>query len=351
MSTERAKLSHEERTSAEPRQQGIHFVNIAKIEEVNSDIRLLKLSVQDRENGLKFLPGQWLDVFIPGIPKAGGFTITTTPSLAQPACASAAAGGSPRPIRHDEVVCPLPPDVSPPLIELAVQRSSNPPAQWIWRACETDRTQLGVRIGGSFVWPPPTPTPAPKKVLFVAGGVGIKQDMRHVPVVGCWHTTNTSVLTLATSPLISILTHLHETNALSHLRVRFVYATKAPPAGAVLFLDRLLRIAAHAPNSFELTLFVTGQAEHVEHVAAQVQQAGLSNVELLRRRVGSGDVLAFVGAQDETETNGVGAEVLEERRGTVAYVCGPQRMTDEFVGLLGGVEGLGKERVLCEKWW
>ncbi|KAK7514771.1 hypothetical protein IWZ03DRAFT_395174 [Phyllosticta citriasiana] len=329
MSTERAKLSHEERTSAEPRQQGIHFVNIAKIEEVNSDIRLLKLSVQDRENGLKFLPGQWLDVYIPGIPKAGGFTITSTPSLAQPPASAVASCRSP-PIRHDEVVCPLPPDVSPPLIELAVQRSSNPPAQWIWRACETDRTQLGVRVGGSFVWPPPppptTPTPAPKKVLFVAGGVGI-------------------------NPLISILTHLHQTNALSHLRVRFVYATKAPPAGAVLFLDRLLRIAAHAPNSFELKLCVTGQAEHVERVAAQVQQAGLSNVEVLRRRVGSGDVLTFVGAQDETETDGVGAEVLEERCGTVAYVCGPQRMTDEFVGLLGGVEGLGKERVLCEKWW
>ncbi|KAK8158369.1 hypothetical protein BC567DRAFT_212135 [Phyllosticta citribraziliensis] len=166
MSSERAKLSHEERTSAEPRQQGFRFVNIAKIEEINPDIRLLKLSVQDRKNGLKFLPGQWLDVFIPGVPKAGGFTITSTPSLAQPA--SAAAGSSP----NKHIVAPLPPEVSPPLIELAIQRSANPPAQGIWRARKADRTQLAVRVGGSFVWPPPVP--APSNVLFVAGGVGIK---------------------------------------------------------------------------------------------------------------------------------------------------------------------------------
>ncbi|KAK8160564.1 hypothetical protein BKA80DRAFT_310827 [Phyllosticta citrichinensis] len=322
MSSERAKLSHEERTSAEPRQQGLHLVNIAKIEEINPDIRLLKLSVQDRENGLKFLPGQWLDVFIPGVPKAGGFTITSTPSLAQPA--TAAARSSP----NQHVIAPPPPEVSPPLIELAIQRSANPPAQWIWRAREADRTQLAVRVGGSFVWPPPVP--APKKLLFVAGGVGI-------------------------NPLISIVTHLHETNPLPDLCTRFVYATKAPATGAVLFLDRLLRVAALAPNTFELTLCMTGQAEHVERVEAQVRQAGLRNVEVLRRRVEKRDVLALVGARHEQDsgvvTGNVAAEVMEERRRTVAYVCGPQLMTDEFVEVLEGVEGLEKERVLCEKWW
>lgn len=60
MSSERAKLSHEERTSQEPRQHGLHLVNVAKIEQVNPDIRLFKLGVQDRENGLKVNHADWI---------------------------------------------------------------------------------------------------------------------------------------------------------------------------------------------------------------------------------------------------------------------------------------------------
>jgi hypothetical protein len=36
---------------------------------------------------------------------------------------------------------------------------------------------------------------------------------------------------------------------------------------------------------------------------------------------------------------------------TVFYVCGPQKMTDEIVGVLKGMDGVVGERVLCEKWW
>ncbi|KAK8191424.1 hypothetical protein IWZ00DRAFT_544631 [Phyllosticta capitalensis] len=327
MSSERAKLSHEERTSQEPRQHGLHLVNVAKIEQVNPDIRLFKLGVQDRENGLKFLPGQWLDVFIPGIPKAGGFTITSTPSLARPASPTGSQDQSQSQDHDSQAIAPPSPDVPPPFVELAVQRSSNPPAQALWRVREEDRAQLAVRVGGSFVWPPPAlPLEGIRKVLFVAGGVGI-------------------------NPLISILTHLYSqpSHDYQNLRIHFIYATKAPASGSVLFLDRLLRVAARAPRTFDLKLCLTGDAEDVERVASDVSQHGLSNVEVLQRRVGADDVVAHLGERDGDGV--LPDEVLKERQSTVAYVCGPQRMTDVFVRVLEGVEGLGKERVLCEKWW
>lgn len=101
---------------------------------------------------VKFLPGQWLDTFIPGLPKAGGFTITSTPNEARPTAHAA------------------------PYLELAVQRSTNPPAQWLWQTAESILgTQLLVRVGGSFTWPPPALNASEiDRLVLIAGGVGIK---------------------------------------------------------------------------------------------------------------------------------------------------------------------------------
>lgn len=101
---------------------------------------------------VKFLPGNWLDVFIPGLNKAGGFTITSTPSEAKPTT-------------H-----------LPPSLELAVQQSTNPPAQWLWQEPEVILgSELLVRVGGSFTWPPPQLDAAQiDRLVLIAGGVGIK---------------------------------------------------------------------------------------------------------------------------------------------------------------------------------
>lgn len=131
----------------------------------------------------QFLPGQWLDVYVPGVPKAGGFTITSTPSRARgrrtsaPSTETAAAtttaaeeevgGGGGEPGAYAYAYAYL---------ELAVQKSpENPPAAWLWQEEGTilDK-ELRVRVGGSFVWPPPgiNVRSSLRKAVFVAGGVG-----------------------------------------------------------------------------------------------------------------------------------------------------------------------------------
>lgn len=130
----------------------------------------------------QFLPGQWLDVYVPGVPKAGGFTITSTPSRARgrrtsaPSTETAAAtttaaeeevgGGGGEPGAYAYAY-----------LELAVQKSpENPPAAWLWQEEGTilDK-ELRVRVGGSFVWPPPgiNVRSSLRKAVFVAGGVGV----------------------------------------------------------------------------------------------------------------------------------------------------------------------------------
>ena len=95
---------------------------------------------------------------IHGLQQAGGFTITSAPKEAQPGTGSETGSRD-------------------GYLELAVQKSPrNPPAAWLWRP-ETEilGCDLHVRVGGSFVWPPPGLDPTSiTRAVFVAGGVGIK---------------------------------------------------------------------------------------------------------------------------------------------------------------------------------
>jgi len=89
------------------------------------------------------------------VEKAGGFTITSSPRDALPQSD----------LEHT------------PYFELAIQKSpSNPPAAWLWQDVEdVQGKEVNVRVGGSFVWPPPgLDISKIKRVMFIAGGVGIK---------------------------------------------------------------------------------------------------------------------------------------------------------------------------------
>lgn len=216
-----SSIPHEQRTQAEPREPQIEPVVLSHIRQINDEIRLLRLSAVDPTHTIrvrvfffswektkrghlspqpftsihihtcihafiyiylpvsnrlteihtlisfhfllkKFLPGQWVDTFLPTVRQAGGFTITSTPNEARPTSTRSSSSSS-----H-----------SPPYLELAVQKSKNPPAQWLWRPIEDILgTQLAVRVGGSFTWPPPPgllDTSAIERLVLVAGGVGIK---------------------------------------------------------------------------------------------------------------------------------------------------------------------------------
>ncbi|TKA32357.1 hypothetical protein B0A50_01463 [Salinomyces thailandicus] len=250
----------------------------------------------DETSNMIFSPGQWLDTFIPGLPKAGGFTITSTPSEARPS------------------------SQIPPFLELAVQNSNNPPAKWFSRPQEEILgKQLVVRVGGSFTWPPPTLDAAKiDRLVLIAGGVGI-------------------------NPLISIFSHLIRTGRYPK-EVHFVYATKTTSEldpHSILFLTRLMDLVGIASDpGITLSLYLTGTGED-----GMLDDGRLPNRTFARRIT----ELDLVRALDGFKENIYGAE--HDRQGTVCYVCGPQKMTDEFVGFLGQQPGMAKERVLCEKWW
>ncbi|MCJ1373380.1 hypothetical protein MMC20_004608 [Loxospora ochrophaea] len=278
--------SHEHRTSSEPRQNDIHRVTLSHITQCSPT----------------FLPGQWLDVHVPFIPQAGGFTITSAPTNA---------------------LSPSPELNGCGYLELAIQNSpSNPPAAWLWQPAEAILgTELQVRVGGRFVWPPPDIDLGDvTNVVMVAGGVGI-------------------------NPLLSILSSLPSN---SPLKVHLLYTTRLPtpssPLTSILFLSRLQSLTPSPLSIFSLYLTSSSVLDSTTDDPSPTpnptkHDPPLAGINIHTRRLQPSDLLFALG------------HTQQERARTLCYVCGPKQMTNDVVQVLSGAEGMVPERVLCERWW
>ncbi|KAH6877763.1 hypothetical protein J4E90_009327 [Alternaria incomplexa] len=308
----KAILSHQERTATEPRENDLHTATVAKVTPVNDRIKRFKFEIKEKD-GFNFLPGQWLDVFVPDVDKAGGFTITSSPSEALP--------------RSD-------PDFVP-YFELAVQKSpNNPPAAWLWQPAEEILgKEVTVRVGGSFVWPPPClDMKKIKRAIFIAGGVGI-------------------------NPMMSMMTYINQNYP--NLEVRFLYSTKVPSRetdpSEVLFLQDVLdlfRIPRFKVTKDRLELFFTGTWDGSE---MGTNEGDLIHplMSLTLPQIDSATevpVCAWTHRIDDIAlSSAVGNR--KEAQSTVFYVCGPPDMTDDMVKFIKEQDNVAPERVLCEKWW
>ncbi|KAJ5732493.1 Riboflavin synthase-like beta-barrel [Penicillium malachiteum] len=326
-------IPHELRTAAEPRQNRLYPVRLAHVEQVNRSIRLLQFAIPrqeleingDEQQPFSFLPGQWLDVHIPSIPNAGGFTITSTPADAQilPPLQD------PEAAIVDESVTPSPAfEGREPYVELAVQDSpGNPAAAWLWKPKEEILGKgVNIRVGGSFVWPPNGLNAKDvKNVVLIAGGVGI-------------------------NPLISILSHLNVIQNAHPLNIHFLYSSRVPQnkdtkstdfiLDQILFLPRLRQIIRSQGSSsrlhLSLSLFLTNASE------AGFSLESPADLTIYPRRIQDEDLrLAIEGHKGELDP-----------QETVAYVCGPPAMTDQLVEQMQKILGEGgSQRVFFEKWW
>ncbi|POR33431.1 AP-1 complex subunit gamma-1 [Tolypocladium paradoxum] len=306
--TATTREGHLERTAKEPRDSDLYEVRLSRVEQVNERIRLFRLELQ--HGPVKFLPGQWLDTYVPDVLQPGGFTITSAPSAAAAS-----------------------PDVQeqpPPYLELAVQECpDNAVASWLWRpSSRIVGSTLRVRIGGSFVFPP---LPLPqwpsrsrldgiRRVVFVAGGVGV-------------------------NPLVSMLSYIGETPGLGggDVEVRVLYTTKMPRGGRlgdVLFLERIARLFGEGRVMGTLRLHATqGDGGEREMPAGGIHQVCGAEVGVCAGRL-SGDELrdAIVHAA------------------SLVYICGPPAMTDELVATLTASGPAGEPmvdpgNVMTERWW
>ncbi|XP_006002735.1 oxidoreductase NAD-binding domain-containing protein 1 [Latimeria chalumnae] len=137
----RRKTDHLERTVNNFRHEIISQAKVCGIVNESETVKRLRLVVENSE--FSFKAGQWVDFFIPGGPKVGGFSICSSPGL----------------LEREGV------------LELAVKYSKHPPAQWIHTQCTLD-SEVALRVGGDFFFDP-QPTDPSVDLLLIAGGVGI----------------------------------------------------------------------------------------------------------------------------------------------------------------------------------
>ena len=241
----------------------------------------------------------------------GGFTITSPPQSALSFLTErkGQAGGNAGPTHG----------LTTPYIELAVQKSEgNPPAKWLWQPVrEVEGREVSFKVGGEFVFPPMTlgkdECEALKRVVFVAGGVGVN------PVMS----------------MLSAMDGVGEGRLGGMVRdVRVLYTFRREKGEGILFEERIEEMArkwkGNAAVRLEVSLFDTGAVEAVK------TQQGIAT----RRtgRIKESDLLEAIGPE-------------EGRERCVVYVCGVPGMTDDFVDVLRSQRGMDESRVLCEKWW
>ncbi|KAI4818465.1 hypothetical protein KUCAC02_011806 [Chaenocephalus aceratus] len=126
MSSKR-KMDHLERTAGNNRQNALYPAEVRGIINESETVKRLRIAVPP---DFSFKAGQWVDLFIPGVEKVGGFSMCSGPGLLQ---------------REG-------------IVELAVKYAKHPPAHWIHTMC-TVGSQVAMRVGGDFFFDPRPLTP------------------------------------------------------------------------------------------------------------------------------------------------------------------------------------------------
>ncbi|BFZ02081.1 hypothetical protein BsWGS_05120 [Bradybaena similaris] len=136
-----SETDHITRTSANKRGKVVAVAEIKKIENLSPTVKRLHLYVENQD--FSFKAGQWVDMFIPGVDKVGGFSMCSPPDFL----------------------------IQERILHLAVKVSPHPPAHWVHTQCQAgDKVKL--RVGGDFYYDP-QPHTEDRDLLLIAGGVGI----------------------------------------------------------------------------------------------------------------------------------------------------------------------------------
>ncbi|KAK3105136.1 hypothetical protein FSP39_017991 [Pinctada imbricata] len=140
-----SKSDHLQRTADNTRENVVSMATIIGMRDESKTVKSLKLKVHDKR--VAFKAGQWVDMFIPGVDKVGGFSMWSRPSQ----------------LLTDQT------------LDLAIKYSDHPPAMWVHTECKVG-TEVHVRVGGDIYFDRDASQNLERKdpnLLLIAGGIGI----------------------------------------------------------------------------------------------------------------------------------------------------------------------------------
>lgn len=146
---------------------------------------------------------------------------------------------------------------------------------------------------------------------------------------------------------MSILTHLRQNPQEPDRTISLIYGTRAPQSqdlSKILFLDRLrdCSLMGHQVRPFVKLYLTQCSEEEAVDMRNRYSRPQEEVINIHSTFAGRIDREALHSAIDHGDE--------EWRKQTVVYICGPQRMTDEFEKIYVDM-GMEQGRVLTEKWW
>lgn len=241
--TSKRQMDHLERTASNSRQSALYPAQVCGIMNESDTVKRLRIAFHP---DFSFKAGQWVDFFIPGVEKVGGFSMCSSPGLLQ----------------REGVV------------ELAVKYAKHPPAHWVHTAC-TVGSRVAMRVGGDFFFDP-LPSDPTMDLLLVAGGVGI-------------------------NPLYSILLHatdlLHRSQASGGRDYNIGSAHlcySAKNTQELLFKSPIIEACQEFPDKLSCDLHITQQSTDVEPHLQPFVSCGRITEEELRAHVDPQRTLCFL---------------------------------------------------------
>ncbi|KAF1381464.1 hypothetical protein PFLUV_G00154250 [Perca fluviatilis] len=238
----KSQMDHLERTASNYRQNALYPAQVCGIINESETVKRLRLAVHP---DFSFKAGQWVDFFIPGVEKVGGFSMCSSPGLLQ---------------REG-------------IVELAVKYTKHPPAHWIHTMC-TVGSRVAMRVGGDFFFNP-TPSDPSVHLLLVAGGVGI-------------------------NPLYSILLHstdllrLNRTSGGRDYNISAHLCYSAKNTQELLFKSSIIEACREFPDKLSCDLYVTQQSIDVDSHPQPFINHGRIADEDLRAHVDPQRTLCFL---------------------------------------------------------
>lgn len=288
-----------------PDDSNIHVAECVNKTKVGKDLYQLTFLTgkhHKKNNNFSFIPGQWIDMFIPSRKTVGGFSITSTTGQL-------------------------------PYFDLAVQNTNHPPTSWLCNECKVGDV-VSVQSGGSFCW---DKSFEKNKILLVAGGIGI-------------------------NPLFSMLSEVitvldgEEYSVLDPPKISLLYTVKS--LDCALFLKEITEFASWYPNSVQVTLKLTD--ENVDNNKIMENNIDIvvknENLTVLENRLNHFDfknAINFLNVNDDDESinsNSCSSTLnAEDNEHIVCYLCGPPSFVDDYEKIVQEEFVVMDTRV--ERWW
>jgi len=229
-----------------PRGSELVSATVERVDLVTPTVTTLQLSLSE-ESELRFAPGQWVDMYIPGVDVIGGFSLVSTP-------------------------------FELPSLKLAVRHSSHPPARWCCAQAKAG-DQVQIRVGGDFGLDDRLLQDfmdGRAHLLLLAGGIGIN------PLLSIYSTLGVSLNERLAEQGSDRKEELGDAAGTCHL----LYSAREPEEFA--FRAEIEEGAAAWPKNLSVSFRATHVGQEGRLEAEDVEKA----VDALRGRDGS--VIAFV---------------------------------------------------------